>query len=292
MPLVDSHCHLDFPDFDNRHHEILQNAVEHEVAHALCITTRWENRDTVLQLARRHPGLSASIGVHPTTECGTDGGHEPNVDELIGAAADPLIVAIGETGLDYFRFDGELEADLETRQNGALAWQHQRFHRHIDTAAHTGLPLIIHTRAAAEDTMLTLESRADRAASGVMHCFAEDWAIAERALDIGFHISFSGIVTFKNAKNVQDVAKQVPLDRLLVETDAPYLAPVPMRGKTNEPANVSHTARFIAELRGISYEELMATSTENFFRLFSTADASRSLLDNSVSAKHGSDDVL
>jgi TatD DNase family protein len=273
MPLVDSHCHLDFPDFDHRHVEILQNAVEHDVAHALCITTRWENRDTVLQLAHRHPGLSASIGVHPTTE----GGHEPDADELVDAAADPLVVAVGETGLDYFRFEGELEADLDARRKGALAWQHQRFHNHIDCAARTGLPLIIHTRAAAEDTLLTLEAHADRQASGVMHCFAEDWPVAERALAIGFYISFSGIVTFKNAKAVQEVAKRVPLDRLLVETDSPYLAPVPKRGKTNEPAYVSHTAHFIAELRGIAYEELMQASTANFFELFSRADASRRL---------------
>ncbi len=273
MPLVDSHCHLDFPDFDNHHTEILQNAVEHDVAHALCITTRWENRDKVLTLARSHEGLSASIGVHPTTE----GGHEPDTDELVAASEDPLVVAVGETGLDYFRFEGELEADLDARQHGALAWQHQRFRRHIDCAARSGLPLIIHTRAAADDTMDTLEAHADRETSGVMHCFAEDWAVAERALAIGFYVSFSGIVTFKSAANVQDVARRVPLDRLLVETDAPYLAPVPKRGKRNEPAYVSHTARHVAELRGIAYEELMEASTENFFRLFAKADAGRQL---------------
>ncbi len=273
MPLVDSHCHLDFPDFDNRRPEILQNAVDHDVAHALCITTHWEKRDHVLNMVHHYPGLSASIGVHPTTE----GGHEPNTDELVRAAADPLVVAIGETGLDYFRFEGELEPNLEARRDGALAWQHRRFGHHIECAAITGLPLIIHTRAAAEDTLLTLEARADSAASGVMHCFAEDWAVAERALAIGFYISFSGIVTFKNAQAVQDVARRVPLDRLLVETDSPYLAPVPKRGKTNEPAYVSHTARCVAELRGISYEALMEASTANFFRLFSKADPTRTL---------------
>ena len=273
MPLVDSHCHLDFPDFNNRHTEILQNAIEHDVAHALSITTRWENRDTVLALARQYPGLSASIGVHPTTE----DGHDPDVDELVSACEDPLVIAVGETGLDYFRFEGELEADLDARRAGALAWQHQRFRNHIDCSARTGLPLIIHTRAAADDTMQTLEAFADRKASGVMHCFAEDWAIAERALEIGFYISFSGIVTFKSATNVQEVARRVPLDRLLVETDAPYLAPVPKRGKTNEPAFVSHTARFVAELRDIPYEAVMEASTENFFRLFSRADESRRL---------------
>ena len=252
MQLVDSHCHLNFPDFDGRIADILQNAAKNQVSHILCIATSWENRADVMKLAREHAAISASVGIHPTTE----GGYEPTVDELLEAAADTLVVAIGETGLDYFRSEGD------------LTWQHERFHRHIDVAKQSGKPLIIHTRAAADDTMNTLREHGARDAGGVMHCFAEDWEIAKQALDIGFYVSFSGIVTFKSAKNVQEAAKQVPLDRLLVETDAPYLAPTPHRGKTNEPAYVRHTAEFVAELRGISLESLAEATTENFYRLF------------------------
>ena len=253
MQLVDSHCHLNFPDFAGRISDILQNAADNQVSHMLCIATSWENRDDVMKLAREHAPISASVGIHPTTE----GGYEPSVDELLEAAADPLVVAIGETGLDYFRSEGD------------LTWQHERFHRHIEVAKRSGLPLIIHTRAAAEDTMDTLRNHDARDAGGVMHCFAEDWEVAKQALDIGFYVSFSGIVTFKSAKNVQEAARQVPLDRLLVETDAPYLAPTPHRGKSNEPAYVRHTAEFVAELRGISLEALAEATTENFYRLFS-----------------------
>ncbi len=252
MQLVDSHCHLNFPDFENRIPEILQNAADHDVQRLLCISTSWENQPAVLALAARHPQILASIGVHPTTE----GGYEPDTGELLAAAAQPHVVAIGETGLDYFRSEGD------------LTWQHERFHRHIDAARQCGKPLIIHTRAAAEDTMNTLRDRQARDAGGVMHCFAEDWAVAKAALDIGFYISFSGIVTFKSAKAVQDAAKQVPLDRLLVETDAPYLAPVPHRGKTNEPAFVRHTAEFLADLRGESLDSIAEATTANFERLF------------------------
>jgi len=240
--------------------DILQNAADNQIAHLLCIATSWENRDEVLSLARNNPAISASVGIHPTTE----GGHEPSVEELLDAADDPLVVGIGETGLDYFRTQGDLQ------------WQHDRFHRHIEVARQCNKPLIIHTRAAAQDTMDTLRAHNAREAGGVMHCFAENWEVARQALDIGFYISFSGIVTFKSAKDVQEVAKRVPLDRLLVETDAPYLAPTPHRGKTNEPAYVLHTAQFIAELRGIELEELAEASTENFFSLFSGAVQRRS----------------
>lgn len=240
--------------------DILQNAADNQIAHLLCIATSWENRDEVLSLARNNPAISASVGIHPTTE----GGHEPSVEELLDAADDPLVVGIGETGLDYFRTQGNLQ------------WQHDRFHRHIEVARQCNKPLIIHTRAAAQDTMDTLRAHNAREAGGVMHCFAENWEVARQALDIGFYISFSGIVTFKSAKDVQEVAKRVPLDRLLVETDAPYLAPTPHRGKTNEPAYVLHTAQFIAELRGIELEELAEASTENFFSLFSGAVQRRS----------------
>ena len=268
MQLVDSHCHLNFPDFAGRMDAILQNALAHDVGRILCIATSWENRADVLALARAHAPLSASIGVHPTSE----GGHEPSVDELLEASADPDVVAVGETGLDYFRFEGELEGTLAARAGGALAWQHERFHRHIECARRASLPLVIHTRAAADDTMETLRAHGARDAGGVMHCFAEDWRIAEQALDLGFHISFSGIVTFRSAKAIQEVARRAPLERILVETDAPYLAPVPHRGKTNEPAFVRHTAEFVAELRGIELEALAEATTANFHRLFARVD--------------------
>lgn len=252
MQLVDSHCHLNFPDFKDRIPDILQNAADNQIEHLLCIATSWENRLDVLALAQKHAPISASIGVHPTTE----GGYEPSVEELLEAADQPEIVAIGETGLDYFRSSGD------------LSWQHERFHRHIEVARKCQKPLIIHTRAAAADTMKTLRDHKAAEAGGVMHCFSEDWEIAQQALDIGFCISFSGIVTFKSAKVVQEVAMKVPLDRILVETDAPYLAPMPHRGKTNEPAYVRHTAQFIADLRGISLESLAEATTTNFYRLF------------------------
>ena len=253
MHIVDSHCHLNFPDFDGRIPDIIQNAKDNEISHMLCIATSWENRDEVLALAAAHSEISAAVGVHPTTT----GGHEPTLEELTEAVAADNVVAVGETGLDYFRSEGDLR------------WQHERFHRHIEVARSVKKPLVIHTRAAADDTMQTLRDHSARDAGGVMHCFAEDWRIAEQALDIGFYISFSGIVTFKSAKAVQEVAMKAPLDRILVETDAPYLAPVPHRGKTNEPAYVRHTAEFVAELRGITLDEVAKATTENFYRLFS-----------------------
>ena len=253
MHIVDSHCHLNFPDFDGRIPDIIQNAKDNEISHMLCIATSWENRDEVLALAAAHSEISAAVGVHPTTT----GGHEPTLEELTEAVAADNVVAVGETGLDYFRSEGDLR------------WQHERFHRHIEAARSVKKPLVIHTRAAADDTMQTLRDHNARDAGGVMHCFAEDWRIAEQALDIGFYISFSGIVTFKSAKAVQEVAMKAPLDRILVETDAPYLAPVPHRGKTNEPAYVRHTAEFVAELRGITLDEVAKATTENFYRLFS-----------------------
>ena len=253
MHIVDSHCHLNFPDFDGRIPDIIQNAKDNEISHMLCIATSWENRDEVLALAAAHSEISAAVGVHPTTT----GGHEPTLEELTEAVAADNVVAVGETGLDYFRSEGDLR------------WQHERFHRHIEAARSVKKPLVIHTRAAADDTMQTLRDHGAQDAGGVMHCFAEDWRVAEQALDIGFYISFSGIVTFKSAKAVQEVAMKAPLDRILVETDAPYLAPVPHRGKTNEPAYVRHTAEFVAELRGITLDEVANATTENFYRLFS-----------------------
>lgn len=257
MQLVDSHCHLNFPDFEGRIPDILQNAADNQIDHLLCIATSWENREAVLQLARDHAPISASTGIHPTTT----GGYEPSVDELLAAADEPEIVAIGETGLDYFR----------SAPDEDMTWQHERFHRHIEVARRCRKPLVIHTRAAADDTMNTLREHKASEAGGVMHCFAEDWDVAKQALDIGFYISFSGIVTFKSARAIQEVALKAPLDRILVETDAPYLAPVPHRGKTNEPAFVRHTAEYVAELRGLSLEVLAAATTDNFFRLFNDA---------------------
>ena len=255
MSLIDSHCHLNFPELFDRIPEVLQNASNNDIQRMLCIATSWENRSEVLGLAEQYEQIFAAIGIHPTTT----GGHEANTDELIQAANHPRVIALGETGLDYFRSSGD------------LSWQHERFHRHIEAGRETGLPIIIHTRSAAEDTMNTLRDKGAQSCGGVMHCFAEDWAIAEQALDIGFYISFSGIVTFKSAKSVQEVAQKAPLDRILVETDAPYLAPTPHRGKTNEPAYTKHTAEFVAELRDIPYEELRDATTDNFYRLFTKA---------------------
>lgn len=253
--LVDSHCHINFPDMAARLDDILKNAETHNVGHMLCVSTTWENAAEIRTLAQSHRQISASIGIHPnTTE-----GHEPDTNELVAHGADPLVVAVGETGLDYHWNKGD------------LSWQHERFHRHIEAARQLQKPLIIHTRSAARDTMDTLRDHNARDAGGVMHCFAEDWDIAKEALDLDFYISFSGIVTFNSAKAVQEVARNAPADRILVETDSPYLAPVPRRGKPNEPAYVHHTAQFVADLRGISLQELTRQTTENFYRLFPLA---------------------
>lgn len=255
VQLVDSHCHLNFPELYDRLPEILENARENDVSHLLCISTTWDNFDIVLTMAQDHPQLFASLGVHPTT---TEG-HDPSIEDLVERGSDANVVALGETGLDYHWIKEDRD------------WQHQRFHRHIEAAKQLQKPLIIHTRSAAADTMQTLVDHNASEAGGVMHCFAEDWTIAQQALDIGFYISFSGIVTFKSAPLIQEVARKAPLDRILVETDAPYLAPVPKRGKTNEPAYVRHTAEFVAQLRDISLEELADATTRNFFTLFDQA---------------------
>jgi len=253
--LVDSHCHLDFEDLSTDLDGTLARAREAGVDHILCISVTLEDFPGVLAIADKHPHLFASVGVHP---CYPDAA-QPDVETLVSLAAHPKVVAIGETGLDYMRVEGD------------MAWQHSRFHTHIEAAAACGKPLIIHTRAAAQPTIDTLKSQHAERSGGVMHCFAEDWDIAKQALDLGFYISFSGIVTFKSAQAVQDAAKRVPLDRILVETDAPYLAPVPFRGKTNEPAYVRHTAQHLADLRGIPLETLAELTSENFFRLFGHA---------------------
>ena len=256
MDLVDSHCHIDFKPLRSRTEEILERAREAGVGHLLCVAVTLKGLHRVLRLAADHVNVFASVGVHPNTDPEQE---QPTADELAALADDPRVVAIGETGLDYFRSSGD------------LSWQKERFERHIEAAGRAGKPLIIHTREAAGDTLEMLERPGAADAGGVMHCFAEDWTVAKRALDLGFYISFSGIVTFGNAGKIQEAARKAPLDRILVETDAPYLAPNPVRGRTNEPAYVRHTAEFVAGLRGIDPEELAAATTNNFFRLFSGA---------------------
>jgi TatD DNase family protein len=254
---VDSHCHLDFPDLAVREDEVLATMAANRVTHALCVSVRIEEFPRVRALAERHPGLWASVGVHPdNADC-----HEPDVAELVALAEHPRVIAIGETGLDYHW------------HQDAPEWQRTRFRTHIRAARACARPLIIHTRSAAADTLaLMREERADEA-GGVMHCFTETWEVAQAALDLGFYISFSGIVTFRNAKALKEVAQRVPLDRLLIETDSPYLAPVPHRGKTNEPGWVVHVAEEIARLRNEPLEAIARASTDNFFRLFRHARA-------------------
>lgn len=250
--LVDSHCHINFPDLVSRLPEVLQNMKDNQVTHALVIGVSKDRYPDVLALAEQHPHLFATVGIHPDDP----DAEEFTEDELVAHAAHPKVVGIGETGLDYHWCKGD------------LTWQHDRFRCHIRAAKRTGLPLVIHTRESAEDTVRLMREEGADVCRGVMHCFTETWDIARQALDLGFYISLSGIVTFKNAQQVKEVAQKVPLDRLLVETDSPYLAPVPFRGKQNEPAFVRHVAEHIAELRGISFEEVAAATTENFFTLF------------------------
>ena len=254
--LVDSHCHLDFPELQANIPQLLERMKENEVGWALCAGVTLERLPAVLALAHAHPNIFAAVGVHPDTQEGA----EPDFDTLVGLAADPKVVAIGETGLDYYRLEGDLE------------WQRSRFRVHIAAARATGKPLIIHTRSAAIDTLRILKEEKAEEVGGVFHCFTEDLDTARQALDMGFMISFSGIVTFKNAVALKDVARVIPIDRLLVETDAPYLAPAPHRGKPNEPAYVRHVAEEIARLKDVTYDHVAETTTANFFRLFSAAD--------------------
>ncbi len=253
MQIVDSHCHINFGELVERLPEILSNAKAADVSHMLCVSVNLEDFPQVKALADQHQHIFASVGVHPCYE----DVREPSVEELVEIGSDSNIVAIGETGLDYFRIE---EQDM--------TWQRDRFVRHISAAKAVNKPLIIHTRSAADDTMRMLKEEGADQCRGVMHCFAEDWGVAKKALDLGFYISFSGIVTFKSATNVQDVARKCPIDRVLVETDSPYLAPVPLRGKQNEPAYVRHTAQYVADLKGMSLEDLAQHTTDNFFELF------------------------
>jgi TatD DNase family protein len=253
-PLVDSHCHFDFQDFQGKESAFLDQMTANSVGWALNAGVTLERFPALLALAERFPPLYAAVGVHPDTE--DEQGAEPDQATLIRLAAHLKVLAIGETGLDYYRLKGDLE------------WQRQRFRVHIRAALETGKPLIIHTREAADDTLRILKEEGAQTVGGVFHCFTETWDVAQAALELNFYISISGIVTFKKALQVQDVATRVPLDRLLVETDAPYLAPVPHRGKLNHPALVRHVADEVARLRGISCEQLAVATTSNFSRLF------------------------
>lgn len=253
--LVDSHCHLDRLELSKYQDDLagaLAAAKENHVGHMLCVSIDLEAYPNMLEQVRPYDQISVSVGVHPNER----DGQEPTVADLVALAKDEKVVAIGETGLDYFRSEGDLE------------WQRERFRVHIEASKQTRKPLIIHTRAARDDTLDIMKNEHAEQAGGVMHCFAEDWETAQRALDLDFYISFSGIVTFKNATELQEVAMKVPLERMLIETDSPYLAPVPNRGKPNEPAYVLYVAEKIAELRGLSLEEVAEITTDNFNRLF------------------------
>lgn len=250
---IDSHCHLNMlADEPGGIDAMVAEATDSGIEHILCIAIDKKSCAEVKSIADTFPQVTASVGIHPNVEQE----EQFTVEQLVAEASHPKVIAIGETGLDYFRSEGDLE------------WQRDRFRVHIEAAKQTQKPLIIHTREARQDTMTILEKENAEQAGGIIHCFTENWETAQRALDIGFYISLSGIVTFKSAKELQDVAKKLPLDRILIETDSPYLAPVPHRGKTNKPVFVKHVAEFLAELRGDTVENIAATTTANFQRLF------------------------
>ena len=256
--LVDSHCHLDMLDlepFGGTIDGVLDAAAANDVGHFLCVSINMEDYPGMLAIAESHDQVSASVGLHPNER----GGHEPSIEELVSLAANPEVVAIGETGLDYFRSEGDLD------------WQRERFRRHIRAARECGKPIIVHSRDARADTITILDEEHAREVGGVMHCFTGDWDMAQQAMALNFHISFSGIVTFRSAQELQEVAERIPAERMLVETDCPYLAPVPHRGKPNQPAYVRHTAEYIAGLRGETYEQVAAATTANFSKLFKPA---------------------
>ncbi len=257
--LTDSHCHLDkikLDHFDNDFNTLITTATDAGVGRFLCVCIDLEHFDDVLQIAKNYPQIYCSVGVHPTSE----GVQEPSVNDLVELALhNQEIIAIGETGLDYFHISDK-DKDMQ--------WQRNRFRVHIKAAQQSNKPLIIHTRSAKDDTLKILAEEGADSIGGVMHCFAEDWETAKKAIDLNFYISFSGIVTFNSAKELQYVAQQVPEDRLLIETDSPWLAPVPKRGKLNHPAYIKYIAEKVAELRGDSYEHIAKISSKNFERLF------------------------
>lgn len=261
---VDSHCHLTFPELSERLEEIRAAMQRERVDRALCICTTLEEFERVAALAQSHENFWCSVGVHPDNE----GVEEPSVERLVALAATPKVVALGETGLDYYRLGERTLAEME--------WQRERFRVHIRAARRTGLPLIVHTRSAAADTLAILREEGQGQVGGVFHCFTETQEVADAALDLGFYISFSGILTFKNVAELREVARRVPLDRCLIETDSPYLAPVPHRGKVNDPSLVPLVARQLAELKGLAVEEVARATSANFERLFKLGPASES----------------
>jgi TatD DNase family protein len=253
---IDSHCHLDFPELDADRASVLALMRSNCVTHALTISTTLKSFPAVLAVAEANPNIWCSAGVHPDEQVDD---HEASLEELRAMADHPKVVAIGETGLDYYRLPEPLD------------WQRERFRVHIRAALATGKPLVIHTRNSPADTLNIMREEGAADVGGVMHCFTEVQEVADAAMAMNFYISFSGIVTFKNAKDLKEVARNVPLDRMLIETDSPYLAPAPFRGKMNQPGYVKHVAEHIAELRGISVEEVAAATTANFFRIFKDA---------------------
>jgi TatD DNase family protein len=249
---IDSHCHINFPELAADLNGVTGAMSANGVTHALCVSVNLETFPEVLAIAQRFPNIFASAGVHPDDRSG----EEPDIGRLVKLASHPRVVAIGETGLDYYRIEGDTE------------WQRDRFRTHIRAAIEIGKPLIIHTREAAEDTLQLMREETAAEVGGVMHCFTETAEVARRAMEMNFMISFSGIVTFKNAIALKEVARAVPLESMLIETDSPYLAPIPFRGKMNQPAYVRFVAEEIARVKGISIESVAEATTANFFRLF------------------------
>lgn len=254
--LVDSHCHLDMLDLSalalDTIEQVVKIAADNGVNHMLCVSVNLEDWPGMMRIVERFPNVYASVGVHPNEREGKD----PTVTELVELARHPKVVAIGETGLDYYYHKDDTE------------WQRDRFRRHIAAAKQCKKPIIVHSRDAKEDVIRILKEENAAQVGGVMHCFVDDWATAEQAIHMNFYISFSGIVTFRTALALKEVAKQTPLEWMLVETDSPYLAPVPHRGKTNQPAYTRNVAEHIAELRGLSLDEISVATTANFFKLF------------------------
>jgi TatD DNase family protein len=249
---IDSHCHINFPELNQKIDEVLSNMDSNNISHALCVSVTLDKINEILDLTKKYSNIYASVGVHPDYE----DIQEPDIDTLFKYSKNEKIVAIGETGLDYFRLKGD------------LSWQRDRFRTHIRAAIKSKLPLIIHTRKAPDDTISIMKEEAANSATGVMHCFTESYEMAKKAIDLGFYISFSGIITFKNAETLRETVKKIPIENILIETDSPYLAPVPNRGKLNEPANVRYVAEKIAELKGLSVEKVAEITTNNFFKLF------------------------
>jgi len=252
MNIIDSHCHINFPELVSDIDGVMERMAENHVSNALCVSVNLEKFPEVLSLAERYENIYASVGVHPDTQSGED----PTVERLVSLSAHPKVVAIGETGLDYFRTEGD------------TTWQRDRFRAHIQAAREVNKPLIIHTREAGDDTLGSLREEGEGLVRGVMHCFTETLEFARASIDLGFFISFSGIITFKNAQEIRDVAKVVPLESILIETDSPYLAPVPNRGKTNEPSYVRYVLEEVARVKELPIDVVAQATTQNFHRLF------------------------